>query len=226
MAEAPSLGTQIKNARKLANMTQSDVADKLSISVQAVSQWETNKTIPTFRNLQDLKKVIGLTVDEGLSASSLLLHRHEPFLDSESSVRAPIVPWEKPEQWHNTELDFDNLNQWYPDDFLEVKWKPRGEVYALIVPNDILKPDFTRGDHIIIDTGRAPEKDDVVVAEVNGLVTWGRYRLMGTDAHRAPIFELHHNYMDRGIRHPRVDTSIPGRVIGVVREQRRYYRTD
>ncbi|MGO4139908.1 hypothetical protein ACEQ6A_36495, partial [Rhizobium brockwellii] len=69
------------------------------------------------------------------------------------AVRAPIVPWEHPEQWSNVAL-FEHAREFVADDFLEVRWKPIGDVYALAIKDNSLKPHFTRGDHIIIDTGR------------------------------------------------------------------------
>lgn len=223
---APSLGSQIRDARKLAKMTQADVAEKLSLSVQAVSQWETDKTIPTFKNLIDLKKLIGLVVDDG--TSDFLMHRHVSWDEPEVAVRAPIVPWENPGQWRNLDI-FEHTREFVADDFLEVRWRPVGEVYALVVKDNTLRPDFARGDHIIIDTGRAAEKGDVVVAAIEntGRITWGKYVPLGVDEHRAPIFELaHHIDSIHGIPFKRFDTENPGRVIGVVREQRRYFRRD
>jgi len=224
-----SLGTQIRQARKNANMTQGDVAEKLSISVQAVSQWETDKTIPTFSNLRDLKTIIGLEIDKNLSASDFLLHRHMSFDDEPVAVRAPLVPWKNPEQWANTELDWKSFksDQFTPDEFFEVKWTPKGEVYALKARDNSLQPEFSRGDHIIIDTGRAAEKGDIVVAEIESKgVVWGRYHPLGFDQHRAPIFELRNNLKTMEPFVHRVDTDNPGRVLGVVREHRRYFRND
>lgn len=39
--DAKSLGARLREARKRAGFTQSDVADRLRVTTQAVSQWET-----------------------------------------------------------------------------------------------------------------------------------------------------------------------------------------
>lgn len=225
----PSLGQQIKEARKRAGLTQAAVADKMSISVQAVSQWETDKTIPNHKNLHDLRNLIGMDIDQNLSASALLQSRHFSWDEPPVAVGAPIVQWRNSDGWSILEVTEDDKDPfpWTPDDFLEIRWKPIGDVFALKVQNNLLSPDFTVGDFIIIDTGRAPERNDVVVVEMaDKRVHFGRYIPMGTDEYRAPIFELHHNADIRNSPYKRVDRESPGRVIGVVREQRRYFRMD
>jgi transcriptional regulator with XRE-family HTH domain len=216
------LGAEIRDARKAAGLTQSDVADKLKVSIQAISQWETNKTTPSFKNLRDLSKIINLKVYENPVTRSVMMDPALSF-SNRPAVKAPLVPWNAPGDWAQLDLDWDNLDRWYPHEFLEVRWAPVGEVYALRLENSLLAPDFVKGDDIIIDTGRAPEKGDIVVAQVEGAVTWGRYIPLGVDKHRAPIFEVQHNLPN--ISQTRVDTDKPGHVIGVVREHRRYYRS-
>lgn len=225
-----SLGKQIKEARKRAGMTQADVAEKMSISVQAVSQWETNRTIPNYRNLRDLQRLIGMSIDDDMTAKDFLQNLHISWEDPEVAVRAPVVDWKNPSEWGNVDpedTDDEDPFRWIADDFLEVRWKPIGDVFALRVRNDYLKPDIAAGDFIIIDTGRAAEKNDVVVVETGDRVIFGRYMPMGIDEHRAPIFEIRNNFPSPpNSSAKRFDAQNPGRVIGVVREQRRYFRMD
>ncbi len=46
-----TLGEQIKFYRKQAGMTQQNLADKLLVSFEAVSNWERNINVPTADNL-------------------------------------------------------------------------------------------------------------------------------------------------------------------------------
>jgi transcriptional regulator with XRE-family HTH domain len=219
------MGRMIREARKAHSKSQSDIADALGVSVQAVSQWETGKTVPTSKNLIDLSKILDLkgalyTVD------TALLFAKNPM------VKAPLVPWRDVNDWPSIDEYFD----WEKDDgfpsekitpqrYYDVHWKPVGEVFALEMgPAWGLEP-FEKGDVIIIDTGRQPESGDYVVFAMGNStsVDFARYFPKGYDEHRAPIFELRFKANLRNTK--LVNSDNPGRVIGVVRELRKFYRT-
>jgi len=53
--------------RKKVNLTQAEVAEKLNVSFQAVSQWERGETTPDVDKLPELAKLYGVTMDWLLS---------------------------------------------------------------------------------------------------------------------------------------------------------------
>ena len=57
------LGKNIKMLREKRNMTQSELADTLFVSFQAVSSWERGLTSPDFENAVRLAEIFGVTVD-------------------------------------------------------------------------------------------------------------------------------------------------------------------
>ena len=59
-----NIGNNIKNLRHLNNMTQEQLAEKLSISPQAVSKWETGTTLPDVTLLPEISVLLGVTIDE------------------------------------------------------------------------------------------------------------------------------------------------------------------
>ena len=59
-----SFGTRLANLRKEHNLTQNDIADRLNISAQAVSKWETDLTSPDIDTLLNLADIFDITVDE------------------------------------------------------------------------------------------------------------------------------------------------------------------
>ena len=59
--------------RKRAGLSQGDVAERLNVSRQAVSRWETGFTVPSTDNLSRLGRLYGVTLDELLSYSAALL---------------------------------------------------------------------------------------------------------------------------------------------------------
>lgn len=64
-----TLGEQIKFYRKQAGMTQQNLADKLLVSFEAVSNWERNRNVPSADNLQYIAEALNVTVDKLLGES-------------------------------------------------------------------------------------------------------------------------------------------------------------
>lgn len=58
-----SLGNNIFMKRKENGMTQEDLADRLGVSRQAVSDWERDVKKPETQNLIDLAKLLGASID-------------------------------------------------------------------------------------------------------------------------------------------------------------------
>ncbi|MBQ1735192.1 MAG: helix-turn-helix transcriptional regulator [Lachnospiraceae bacterium] len=58
---------KLKNARKEAGMSQEALADKLGVSRQAVTKWETDRGMPDIENMIVISNLFGITVDEFLS---------------------------------------------------------------------------------------------------------------------------------------------------------------
>ena len=58
---------KLKSARKAAGMTQEVLAEKLGVSRQAVTKWETGRGIPDIENMIVISNLFGSTVDEFLS---------------------------------------------------------------------------------------------------------------------------------------------------------------
>lgn len=69
MMDIVRVGNFIMNKRKEAGMTQQQLAEKLNISFQSVSKWETGNAYPNVEILYDLATVLGVTTDEILTGS-------------------------------------------------------------------------------------------------------------------------------------------------------------
>jgi len=64
------IGEQLRILRKSAGFTQEDVAEKLCITRQALSNWEQGKTIPDLYMFAQLAAVYGFSPDEFLLGKS------------------------------------------------------------------------------------------------------------------------------------------------------------
>ena len=60
------IGQQIATKRKEKNLTQSNLADQLLVSYQAVSNWERGNSLPDIEKLPQLAAILGLSIDEQL----------------------------------------------------------------------------------------------------------------------------------------------------------------
>ena len=58
-----TIGQNIAYFRKQKNLTQEELAEKMSVTAQAVSKWECDTSYPDITVMQTLAKVLGINVD-------------------------------------------------------------------------------------------------------------------------------------------------------------------
>ena len=110
MFDMGKIGVTVSQLRKSQNMTQLELADKLNVSFQAVSNWERGNSMPDISKLPELAQIFGVSIDELLGKESGLirsategtlqeyLERETPGMD-ELVDAAPIL---KPSQMDAT----------------------------------------------------------------------------------------------------------------------------
>ena len=59
-----NLGNSLFQARKKSGFSQEDVAEKLGVSRQTVSKWETSETLPDIQQSKKLAVLYHLSLDE------------------------------------------------------------------------------------------------------------------------------------------------------------------
>ena len=65
-------GTVIKELREKKKLTQSELAEKLTVSNKAVSKWETGKGYPDITLLEPLSKALGVSITEILAGETIV----------------------------------------------------------------------------------------------------------------------------------------------------------
>ena len=65
-----TIAETIKILRKTAGMSQEQLAEKLHVSRQAVTKWETEGGTPDIENLRAIAALFGITVDELLAGET------------------------------------------------------------------------------------------------------------------------------------------------------------
>ena len=58
------ISEKIAQMRKMNNMTQKDLAEKLNISDKVISKWETGKCLPDVETMLKLSKVLDVSISE------------------------------------------------------------------------------------------------------------------------------------------------------------------
>ena len=66
------INKQITKHRRSKGLTQRALADRLGVTVQAVSKWETSKCCPDIQLLPELAKIFDITVDELLGCNLVI----------------------------------------------------------------------------------------------------------------------------------------------------------
>ena len=62
-------GTTIKTLREKRGFTQKELAEKIKVSDKTISKWETNKGLPDISIIEDLAKVLCISVTELLTGN-------------------------------------------------------------------------------------------------------------------------------------------------------------
>ena len=71
------IGKYIKKLRLEQSMTQQELANKLNISFQAISKWETGETLPDISIILDLCDILNITADMLLNGGAILTKKRK-----------------------------------------------------------------------------------------------------------------------------------------------------
>lgn len=66
-----TLGEKISKLRTTNKMSQGDLAEKLNVSRQSISKWETNASVPELDKLVQLSDLFGLSLDDLVRSDEL-----------------------------------------------------------------------------------------------------------------------------------------------------------
>ena len=75
------IGKFIQEKRKEKRLTQSELAEKLNVSDRAVSKWENGNCIPDVSNIQELCKILNITINDLFSGCIVDMKDNEKKLE-------------------------------------------------------------------------------------------------------------------------------------------------
>ena len=88
------LGSNLSDARKKKGLSQEAVAEKLGVSRQTISKWETDETLPDIRQSKQLAVLYGLTLDE-LIEFDLEVREIQEAIDRTREEVSDKIDWTK-----------------------------------------------------------------------------------------------------------------------------------
>ena len=109
MAMQMNLGNNLIEARKKSGLSQEMVAEKLGVSRQTISKWETAETPPDVYQANCLSKIYNLSLDE-LMNFDIELNKIEKEIENSNEERDSKIDWTK--AWGGEKVsDFSNLSK-------------------------------------------------------------------------------------------------------------------
>ena len=85
-------GSNLKELRKIKNLSQEDLAEKVGVSRQSVSKWETGDAYPEMNNILMLCKIFNCKIND------LLSNNLEDFESFDEEIKMNLVKFEKQKQ--------------------------------------------------------------------------------------------------------------------------------
>ena len=85
------IGDKLKKARMDKKLTQEEVAEKIFVSRQSISNWENNKTYPDIGNVIALSDLYQISLDELLKGSDNFMKHLEESTDIVKSNKKLII---------------------------------------------------------------------------------------------------------------------------------------
>lgn len=153
-----SLGERLKEARRMAGMSQIDLAKCAEVSQSAISNLE-------MRGSQSSQHTQTLADCLGVNMRWLATGVGEPRSTEEVDhvvINVPVLSWVQAGAW--AEVHDQTFDVWMP---YAVKRKDKGKkMFALKVSGISMEPDFKDGDTILVDPDKTADNGDYVVVRL------------------------------------------------------------
>lgn len=157
-----TIGQRIKELRLAHNMTGYELGLKLNITRNAVSQWETNKRVPTSTMLTQIAKLFNVTTDYLLGRDPI-----PNDLKSEINYAIPLTGGVRIPVLGSIVAGIPNTAVAEYDEWIEISQSlaMRGEYFALRIKGDSMEPTLFDSDIVVIR--QQPDVEDGEIAAVS-----------------------------------------------------------
>ena len=83
------IGSFIAERRKMKNLTQAQLAEKLNITDRAVSKWENGRSLPDSSIMLELCDILDITVNDLLCGEVVVMERYNKELEETDTSVCP-----------------------------------------------------------------------------------------------------------------------------------------
>ena len=157
-----TIGQRIKELRLAHNMTGYELGLKLNITRNAVSQWETNKRVPTSTMLTQIAKLFNVTTDYLLGRDPI-----PNDLKAEINYAIPLTGGVRIPVLGSIVAGIPNTAVTEYDEWIEISQSlaMRGDYFALRIKGDSMEPTLFDSDIVVIR--QQPDVEDGEIAAVS-----------------------------------------------------------
>lgn len=174
-----TFGKRLRRARKDARLTGPELAKRLDVSAQTVSEWERGLYLPAADRLAAIARLVGVKVDW------LLTGQDGPILGALSGtgrlvpkVAAQELPGYDPRDNRLTTIAREQVLSHFPCG---------PHAFQITIGDNANSDTFSVGDSVIIDPDRKPVPGSMVLAVVDGAPLFRRYRPRGSSVELVPL---------------------------------------
>ena len=110
MINKKHFGRRTADFRRKHGLSQADLADKLGVTAQAVSKWETGAALPDVELLLELSRLFGVSVNELLEDNSLISRLAVRSFETREGIAYFSAPMDMDPEWAAWEQDMQREN--------------------------------------------------------------------------------------------------------------------
>lgn len=154
---------RLRKCRERRELTQSELADKVGVHKQTISQYERGVRNPDYTILRKICSVFGVSTDYMLGREMQFYDDYGNLIDPDEKVSVPVygqvaagIPMEMIEDITDTE------------DIPKAMTRGGKQYFALKIHGNSMEPRMRDGDVIIVRKQPDAEDGEIVVAAVNG----------------------------------------------------------
>lgn len=157
-----TIGQRIKSLRLKYNMTGNELGARLNVTRNAVSQWETDKRIPTSQMLSELAKLFNVSTDYLLGRDPI-----PNDLKSDINYAIPLTGGVRIPVLGSIVAGIPNTAVADYDEWIEISQSlaMRGDYFALRIKGDSMEPTLFDSDIVVIR--QQPDVEDGEIAAVS-----------------------------------------------------------
>lgn len=151
-----SIGIRIKEARKLANLTQQELAQKTNLSRSYIGDIEKDRYNPSLSTLKLIAKATGQPLESFVSTNSL------PPSTQSKGVRIPVLGRVV------AGIPIDAIEEVVDWEEIPAEMAKTGEFFGLRITGHSMEPRICDGDVVIVKKQPTVESGEIAIVLVNG----------------------------------------------------------